>query len=159
MKEFIYKGLISAGYVGYFPLISGTIGSLVALLIYLAAFYLIDNPLKIYFIGAIGAIIFTPICLWLGKWAEDYYKEKDPSYFVLDEVAGFFVAVFMIDISKHVLILVPFIFVVYRILDVVKPYPANTSQRLHGGLGIVMDDLIVGVYTNILAQILLYWIL
>jgi phosphatidylglycerophosphatase A len=159
MKEFIYKGLISVGYVGYFPIASGTVGSLVALLFYLLAFYLIDNPLKIYFIGAIGTIISTPICLWLGKWAENYYRKKDPSYFVLDEFAGFFVAVFMIDISKHTVIIVPFIFVVYRILDMVKPYPANVSERLPGGLGIVLDDLIVGVYTNLLAQMLLYWIL
>lgn len=153
MKNFILKGIISAGYVGYFPVIKGTMGSLVGLIIYLAVFYFADIPYKIYLISGAGTIIFTIICLSLGKWAEDYYQKKDPSYFVLDEVAGFFIAMFMVDISKEPVKILLFIFVINRLFDIIKPFPANRAEKLPGGLGIVIDDLIAGVYANILFQI------
>lgn len=154
MNNFILKGIISAGYAGYFPVIKGTMGSFVALIIYLVLFYCVDIPYKVYLISGAGTVIFTVFCLWLGKWAENYYQEKDPSHFVLDEVAGFFIAVFAVDISMEPVKILLFIFVINRLFDIIKPFPANKAEKLPGGLGIVTDDLIAGVYTNILFQII-----
>ena len=80
----IFKGFISVGYVGYSPLMPGTVGTIIGVVLYLALFAYIDIPFKEYFISGVGVIIFSLICLVLGKWAENYYNKKDPQCFVAD---------------------------------------------------------------------------
>ncbi|MBI4834503.1 MAG: phosphatidylglycerophosphatase A [Planctomycetes bacterium] len=155
MKNFILKGLVSAAYTGYFPWIGGTIGTIFAVDIYLICYGFINMPYKEYLISGAGVLFFSIICLLTGKWAEKYYGKKDPKPFVLDEFAGYFLSVFMINLSDMPALSVITSFILFRFFDVLKPFPAKQAERLNGGIGIVTDDLIAGFYANILTRILL----
>lgn len=110
--------------------------------------------------SAVAAVVlwlvpFSPLGLgcWLvavalaGTWAagraERLLGGKDPGAIVIDEVAGMTVAVLALPRTLPV---VATAFLLFRVLDVVKPFPANVSQRLHGGIGVMADDLIAGLY-------------
>jgi phosphatidylglycerophosphatase A len=68
---------------------------------------------------------------------------KDPGAIVIDEVAGMALSVLLLPRTAGVLLAA---FVLFRVFDVVKPYPANALQRLRGGAGVMLDDLVAGVY-------------
>lgn len=91
----------------------------------------------------------------LGTWAAEQAERalgggKDPGAIVVDEVAGMTLSVLAVPLSLPALLVA---FLLFRVFDVVKPFPANVSQRLHGGLGVMADDLIAGLYA--LALVLL----
>lgn len=155
MKNFIFKGIISVGFVGYSPVIPGTLGTIAAVFIYLLLFAFIEIPFKEYIISGVGAVIFILISLLLGRWAENYYHKKDSQKFVLDEVSGYSLAIFMIDISQAPFKIIISSFIIFRLFDIIKPFPAKKGEKLPGGLGIVMDDLIAGIYTNIVVRLLM----
>jgi phosphatidylglycerophosphatase A len=75
--------------------------------------------------------------------AERALGRKDPGAIVIDEVAGMALAVLLLPRTAGVLLAA---FVLFRVFDVVKPYPANALQRLRGGAGVMLDDLVAGVY-------------
>ncbi len=77
----------------------------------------------------------------------------DPSRVVIDEVVGMWIA--LLFLPKR-LILVAIGFVVFRFLDILKPFPASYFDRKNGGMSIMLDDVICGVYTNIAIQLYLY---
>jgi phosphatidylglycerophosphatase A len=85
--------------------------------------------------------------------AENYFSEKDPSQIVIDEVVGFLITMFMIPFSWPILLIG---FVLNRVLDIWKPFPARQSQQLPGGWGIMVDDFISGFYSNLLLWGMLY---
>ena len=91
----------------------------------------------------------------LGTWAAEHAERalgggKDPGAIVVDEVAGMTLSVLAVPLSLPALLAA---FLLFRVFDVVKPFPANVSQRLRGGLGVMVDDLIAGLYA--LALVLL----
>ena len=91
----------------------------------------------------------------LGTWAAEQAERalgggKDPGAIVVDEVAGMTLSVLAVPLSLPALLAA---FLLFRVFDVVKPFPANVSQRLRGGLGVMADDLIAGLYA--LALVLL----
>lgn len=102
------------------------------------------------------AFVFLGLC-FLGviasNKAENYFTEKDPSPIVIDEVLGFLVTMFMIPLSWPILLVG---FVLNRVLDIWKPFPARQSQQLPGGWGIVLDDLVSAFYSNLLLRGILY---
>jgi phosphatidylglycerophosphatase A len=75
--------------------------------------------------------------------AERALGRKDPGAIVIDEVAGMALSVLLLPRTAGVLLAA---FVLFRVFDVVKPYPANALQRLRGGAGVMLDDLVAGVY-------------
>lgn len=83
----------------------------------------------------------------LGTWAADVAERalggKDPGAIVIDEVAGMMLSVLLVPPTPLVLLSA---FVLFRVFDVLKPFPANIAQRLRGGLGVMVDDLIAGLY-------------
>jgi phosphatidylglycerophosphatase A len=87
----------------------------------------------------------------LGTWAADEAERalggKDPSVIVVDEVAGMMLAVLTVPPTAVVIAVA---FVLFRVFDVLKPFPANVSQRLRGGYGVMVDDLIAGFYALVL---------
>ena len=137
--------------VGYCPLAPGTAGSLFAILVY---WFLpqIDNLTFLSFL-----IILFFVGVFSAKVTEKefiqrvgYEKGHDPSIVVIDEVVGVLIAVFAIPKT------IPFFisaFILFRLFDIVKPFPINTSQKIPHGWGIVIDDVIAGVYANVLIQI------
>jgi phosphatidylglycerophosphatase A len=135
--KFIIK-LIGSGFgSGYAPVASGTAGSFVALVIW----YFLPEMSAIQQIAFIVITFFIgiPICTAMEK--EYGY---DPKQAVWDEFVGQWAALFMLPQTLWVL---GASFLIFRALDVWKPFPAQRSQKLPGGWGIMIDDLIVGIYT------------
>jgi len=87
----------------------------------------------------------------VGTWAADVAERalevKDPGAIVVDEVAGMTLSVLLVPLTPTTLVAG---FVLFRIFDVAKPFPANVAQRLPGGLGVMLDDLVAGLYALLL---------
>jgi phosphatidylglycerophosphatase A len=94
-----------------------------------------------------GLVVFFLVVTIVGTWAahvvERALGDKDPGMIVVDEVAGMTLSVLVLPLTLPVLLVA---FVLFRIFDVVKPFPANRAQALPGGLGVMIDDLIAGLY-------------
>src|SRR5262245_28257011 len=100
---------------------------------------------------AIVAIFF--IGSWGGSVAERYFGRTDPGQVVIDEVMGMLITLFLNPVGWMGAIAGFFLF---RIFDVIKPYPANRLERLHGGFGVMADDGMAAVYANLLLRLGLY---
>ena len=136
--------LATAGYSGYFPIAPGTVGSAVGLVLY-AAMRWLDPP---YFAAAELAVM---VCLfvagvWAGTTAERYFGGIDPGPIVLDEVVGMLLTLAFIPVGVTGAVAGFFLF---RIFDVIKPFPARRFEALHGGLGVMADDAMAAVYANV----------
>jgi len=124
---------------GYFPIAPGTVGTALAVpLVYVAGlrFY----P---YLYIAAGIIIFF-VGVWASFIGERHFKDKDPGKVNIDEIAGFFVAMLYVPVNWKTALLGFFIF---RIMDIVKPPPVRSVERLNGGWGIMLDDIVAGIYS------------
>jgi phosphatidylglycerophosphatase A len=144
--NFFEKFIGSGFYTGYSPYISGTIGSLAALIIYIIPGFeqlLIILP---------AIMIFMVYGIYVGTKFEAQYG-KDPAQCTVDEVVGTWIS--LIALPKTVGI-VAASFILWRILDIVKPPPARNLERLKGGLGIMIDDVISGIYTLIIMHLVVY---
>ena len=132
--------IASVAGAGYSPLAPGTVGSLVALV---AIWFLPFTPLTLA--GTLVAV--TVLGIWASRRVERALGKKDPSVIVIDEVAGMLMSVLFLPRTIPVLVTA---FVLFRIFDIWKPFPARESQALSGGLGVMLDDLIAGLYALIL---------
>jgi phosphatidylglycerophosphatase A len=88
-------------------------------------------------------IVVTGLGTWAADEAERALGGKDPGAIVVDEVAGMMLAVLAVPLTPTVLLVG---FLLFRVFDVVKPFPANVAQRLRGGVGVMADDLVAGLY-------------
>lgn len=145
MNKAIIKILSTFFYVGYLPLIPGTFGSLAGVLLY----YLIKISDLNYFLSTLAIIVVG--FLVCGK-AEKLMQKSDPRYVVIDEVAGMLVTLLFIPYDIKLIVIA---FILFRILDTLKPYPAGRLERLKGSVGIMSDDLVAGLYANLILQIVL----
>ena len=143
MKKLILFFATGAG-AGYAPRYPGTIGSLVGLLLYWPLSYL---PLTTYLITVLGFIF---LAAWVSTIAEVLLGQKDSQKIVIDEVVGILVTLALVPYSiKSILIG----FVLFRLLDIWKPFPVRLCQdRLPGGWGVVGDDVMAGIYANLILQ-------
>jgi len=142
--------LATAGGAGYAPVASGTVGSLVALPL---VPWLARTRDQSWALGLGIAVGIAVLAIWAAGRAEIVFGGKDHSRIVIDEVAGMTTAALFVPASWGAAVLV---FVVFRILDVVKPFPAGLiDRRVHGGLGVVGDDLVAGAYAGILTRLVL----
>jgi phosphatidylglycerophosphatase A len=132
---------------GYAPLAPGTAGTIVAIPLYLM-FSLFSWPLYL-----LSSLAFTCLACIMAGEAERIYREKDPPRVVIDEIAGFLWTMFLVTpTAAHVI----GGFILFRVFDIVKPFPARTVQdRLPGGYGIVGDDLVAGIYGNAALAVLI----
>jgi phosphatidylglycerophosphatase A len=142
MKNLI-KIVASFFYIGYIPCIPGTVASGAALVIY----FLLKNNLYFY---TLFLIAITGLGFLVSGRAEKIFREKDSSKIVIDEVAGLLLAFWGLELDPTLIITGFFIF---RALDAVKAYPADRIEKMSGSAGIMGDDLIAGLYTNIVLQI------
>ena len=121
---------------GYSPIAPGTAGSAVALaILWLVPFS--QAALVAFFVAV------TVIGTWAAHVAEAAVGDKDPGVIVIDEVAGMTLSVLVLPLTVPVLLAG---FVLFRIFDVVKPFPAGRLQALTGGVGVMIDDLVTGLY-------------
>jgi phosphatidylglycerophosphatase A len=148
-KKFITLAATGFG-SGYAPLAPGTAGTLVGIPLYLV-FSVMPWPLWL-----ITIIAFTCLAWYVSEEAEKLFGRKDAQCIVIDEIAGLQWTLFLIaPTAFHVFSG----FVLFRLFDILKPFPARLFQdRLPGGLGVVADDLAAGVYANAVLQLLL-WLL
>jgi phosphatidylglycerophosphatase A len=134
--------IATCAYVGYAPVAPGTWGSAVGLLVY----YLVRRQGTSSVEVAAIAVIFL-IGLWSATEAEHHFGGIDPGPVVIDEVIGMLITLAFRPVNVAGALVG---FVVFRILDVVKPWPARRLESLPGGFGIVLDDAMAGIYGNLL---------
>lgn len=140
------KAVGSAFFTGFIPIASGTFGSLVALL-----FYLIPGFEKLQIILPAIIILFTYGIVVSTKFEKIY--GEDPAECTVDEVVGTWIA--LIALPKTILIAFTSFFI-WRILDIIKPFPAGKAESLSSGWGIMMDDVISGFYSLIIVHLIVY---
>jgi phosphatidylglycerophosphatase A len=108
-------------------------------------------------LGSIQALLFLlgfiALAVWSAEATRKMLARSDPSLVVIDEVAGFLLTLFLTPLS---LVHVCIGFLLFRVFDIFKPFPIRNLERLKGGLGIVADDLLAGVYANLSLRFLLF---
>lgn len=148
-RQLIIKFLASGFYTGYFPVAPGTIGSLVGIL---ACFLLQYVPFTTY---AIVVILTLIAGIYISGEAEKIYQKKDSSHIVIDEIAGIFFT--FIYLPKGISFLLPG-FVAFRFFDILKPFPIRLiDEKIKGGWGIMLDDVLAGIFANILIRLIGWW--
>jgi phosphatidylglycerophosphatase A len=154
--RWLIKLLATGFYTGYTPIAPGTAGSLIGVIIYLGMYHLFWP----YYLLILIALTFFGI--WLSNQATIYFfKKKDSKRIVIDEIIGFLITMFLIipaetsfsDIflfryGKFIIVG----FLVFRVIDILKPFPLRRLERLPGGWGVMCDDLLAGVYANLVMQ-------
>jgi phosphatidylglycerophosphatase A len=138
MNEKLIKLLATGFGAGLAPVAPGTTGTLVGVLI---------------------CLIFSPLhwllrLIYIAERAEQVYRKKDDQRIVVDEIAGFQVTMLPVAITGlHLLVG----FVLFRIFDILKPFPLRDLQKISGGLGIVLDDVAAGIYAGVLMLLLVFF--
>ena len=131
----------TGGYVGYVPIAPGTFGSALGLGLLWGMHPFGDVRLDIVVI-----VLVLVLGVWSGSVAERYAGRVDPGIVVIDEVAGMLITMLLIPVTA---ISVLAGFLVFRALDILKPWPARRLERLPGGFGIMADDVMAAVYGNL----------
>ena len=148
MERFIL-GMATAGYVGYSPLAPGTAGTMVGVLVFLlyASF-----PPEVYLLSTAA---FFALAWWVAERAETILGQRDSPKIVIDEVLGYLITMAFLPLTLTTLA-AGFLF--FRLFDIIKPPPAGAIDRkMGGGLAVVLDDAIAGIYANILLQAAVHW--
>jgi phosphatidylglycerophosphatase A len=142
--------LLATGFgSGYSPVVPGTAGSLVGLLLFLPLHGLPWPAL------ASAVLLLVGVAIVSAGHVARLVGTEDPGIVVIDEVAGMWVSLLFLPLTPFTALAG---FVLFRILDVVKPFPARRFEDLPGGFGIVCDDLMAGAYANLLLRgILALW--
>lgn len=149
MSERFIIWLASAGYSGYCPIAPGTAGTLVGILVYLV---FSSFPPAIYLLS-VAAVFF--LALWVSERAEIIYGKRDSSKIVIDEVVGFLITMALLPCTLTTII-GGFLF--FRFLDIIKPPPIGAiDRRMRGGLAVVLDDAVAGIYANLLLRAIHQW--
>jgi phosphatidylglycerophosphatase A len=143
-KDNIILFIAQGVYSGRAPIAPGTAGTLVGILLYLLA-----RDLGGLWYGAVCAAVIG-IGTWAAGKAERMFGAKDHSTIVIDEIAGFLVAMLLVPGTWQYITAAFFLF---RAFDIVKPFPLRRLEHLPGGLGVMLDDIGAGIYTNVVLQI------
>lgn len=135
---------------GYSPFASGTAGTLVAIPFFLALARL--EP----WLQLLSTLAFAAIAIWAAGRAAPYFGESDDGRIVSDEIAGYLVTMALVPAEPKFLIAG---FLLFRLFDIVKPWPAcYFDRKVHNGFGNVMDDLVAGLYARgCLALLIHFW--
>lgn len=137
------------GYAGLFPFAPGTIGSLAGLLVYAATARASGGVAEV-----VAIIVLFGAGVWAGTIAERHFGSVDPGPVIIDEVAGMLITLALVPVS----VAGAFVgFLLFRAFDILKPFPAARLERLPGGLGVMSDDAMAGVYANLMLR-LLWWL-
>jgi phosphatidylglycerophosphatase A len=139
--------IATCGYLGYVPVAPGTFGSAAGLLVYLAVRSTGSVAVEL---GVI--VVLFAIGIWSGTVAEHHFKGVDPGPVVLDEVVGMLITLALLPVNVTGAIVG---FLVFRVLDVVKPWPSAKFESLPGGLGVMADDGMAAIYGNLVMRVLL----
>ncbi len=142
--------------LAYLPVAPGTWGTLPGVAIFILMALVVPQAYHTGFIAG-SIVVFCVLTVLLGSWAERYWKTKDPRVFVLDEVTGFLLTVLLFR-TPDPFLTAGWAFVITRIMDILKLPPAYQLERLPGGWGILVDDLVSSLYAAALLHVLT-WLL
>src|SRR5512147_400667 len=135
--------IAQGAYSGKSPYAPGTAGTLIGVILYLGV-----KNLTPAFYGII-CVLLCGIGTWAAGEAEPILGQKDHPSIVIDEIAGYLIAMFMVPSGWGFIAAGFFLF---RVFDVVKPWPLFGLQGVRGGLGVMLDDIGAGIYTNLMLQ-------
>jgi len=170
MKK-LSRFIITGAGTGYLPIAPGTWGSAAVALIFIAVgFATTGSIIWTTSVMAAVAVISFILCVALGDFTEQAFGKKDPSQCTIDEWAGQAITYIMLPLSSGALCsgacgfhsaLIPAAlgFFAFRIFDILKPPPVRQMEKLPKGWGVALDDVLAGVYANIVCQIILRVIL
>lgn len=136
--------IATVGGIGWAPIAPGTVASAVTIV---ALWLLAPSRAQIIVVFVVVTLIGT----WAAQYAERALGTKDPGAIVIDEVAGMTLSVLVVPLTVPIAVLA---FLLFRVFDIVKPAPARQSQALPGGAGVMVDDLIAGLYALIIVAAL-----
>lgn len=167
---FLAKFIATGFYSGFVPWASGTIGTVAGLLIYLIPG--VEQPAVLVVLIVTGFLAGVPSAAIVArseghrltrtaralktKFQPEEHAAADPSIVVIDEIVGTWVALLFLPKTWLAIIIA---FLLFRILDIVKPFPARQLERIPNGWGIMLDDVVAGVYANVLTHITLLGIM
>jgi phosphatidylglycerophosphatase A len=141
--KWIVRFLATGFFVGYSPFAPGTMGTLLALLLYAV----LPTTVTFYWMLILFLIIAGTL---ISHLAESILGEVDSPKIVIDEICGYFIAMAFLPKTVSLMIIG---FVIYRLLDVVKIYPTKKFEMVAGGIGVMLDDIYAGVITNLILHI------
>lgn len=141
--------IATVGGVGYAPVAPGTAGSIAGLVVLLAVRRLLPGYEVPLLAGVIG------VGVWAAAVAADVVADDDPGIVVIDEVAGMLLTLLWVPLTPWAALIG---FTAFRVFDIVKPFPAAAAERLPGGMGIMADDLVAGLYAAVVVR-LCVWLL
>ncbi|MGH9898869.1 MAG: phosphatidylglycerophosphatase A family protein [Pyrinomonadaceae bacterium] len=165
--DYVALALATSAGVGYVPFAPGACGSLVGVLIYLAAQLVVPAGHKFsiahsftpenYFslqtsIILIGLFLLSGIGIWSASRTEKILNQKDPGIIVIDEVVGQLITYLFVPLGSGIFIVCAGFFL-FRLFDIWKPYPIKNFESLKSGLGVVADDAVAGVYAAIVLSV------
>lgn len=133
------------GYVGYFPIAPGTAGSLAALGLYALVRWSGSSALEL-----LAILVVFAVGIWASTATERALNRKDPGPVVIDEVLGMQITLAFMPLSWWGIFAG---FLIFRVLDVIKPFPAGRLEHLPSGLGIMADDAMAGIYGHLLLRL------
>ncbi len=136
------------GYVGFFPVAPGTAGSFAALAVYALVRWIDLSVVELAVIVAVFAV-----GVWASTKGETLLGSTDPGPIVIDEVLGMLITLAWLPLSLTGVLVG---FVLFRLYDVVKPYPARRFEDAPGGWGIMLDDAMAGVYGQVTMRLLVW---
>ncbi|MEM1319351.1 MAG: phosphatidylglycerophosphatase A [Bacteroidota bacterium] len=149
----IHKIIATAFGAGYSPFAPGTAGALVGLLIWWGAGQALgERPTFPWLMLGATLLVFL-----LGVWSADALEKewgKDPSRVVADEVVGMWISLLWVPLGWPYLLTG---FILFRIFDIWKPLYVRSMERLPGGWGVMMDDVLAGIYANLVLQVLIHF--
>jgi len=148
LREEAVVFLATGFYVGNVRFAPGTFGSLIGLpLCFVLSGIKLPPALAL-------TLLFILFAIWIAHAAERILKQKDPGCIVIDEIAGMVVTLIGLPFNLTMAVIG---FIIFRILDILKPLPIRTlDKRLSGGIGIVADDVVAGIFANFLVRIIIY---
>jgi phosphatidylglycerophosphatase A len=135
----------TCGYLGYVPIAPGTFGSAAGLVVFATVRWAGSPAFEL----ALIAFLFA-IGVWSGNAAERHFGGVDPAPVILDEVVGMLITLALIPVNLSGAIVG---FLLFRLLDVIKPWPANRMEALPGGLGVMADDAMAALYGNVVMRL------
>ncbi len=133
--------------IGYLPIMPGTYASLSVIITYSFAL----GETSFYFQISIILFLFLIGTIFSTK-AETIFDKKDPKPVVIDEVVGQMISVFLV--SSRILPLA-IGFILFRVFDVLKPFPCFQAQKMKGGLGVMLDDVFAGIWANLILRVIM----
>jgi phosphatidylglycerophosphatase A len=131
--------------IGYIPIAPGTFGSAAGLLVWAVM------PSSALVQGAAIVVLFA-VGAWSGSIAEHHFGTTDPRQVVIDEVMGMLITLFLNPVDRAG---AAGAFLLFRLADIVKPFPANRLERLPGGIGVMADDGMAAIYANLALRLIL----